>query len=80
MGFRCILEFNSSLDKIFNELKVFYNNNDKIKILRKKNNNYNAIHIYVSIDNFCLPWELQIWDFKDMKQNDEAHFKKYGRY
>lgn len=79
IGFRLILEFD--LNKLFDLLKEKYSDKKGVKILiSKKTNVYKAIHIYIKKDNFCLPWEIQIWEKKDKIINDEEHFKKYGRY
>lgn len=34
---------------------------------------YRAFHIYFQLENYCFPWELQIWDCKDEKSNYESH-------
>ncbi|HEN4525682.1 TPA: GTP pyrophosphokinase, partial [Streptococcus agalactiae] len=47
--------------------------------LRDKDN-YTGIHVYFkNKSNHYYPWELQIWDEKDVDQNIESHklFKRH---
>ncbi|HEN3178698.1 TPA: GTP pyrophosphokinase, partial [Streptococcus agalactiae] len=42
--------------------------------------NYTGIHVYFkNKSNHYYPWELQIWDEKDVDQNIESHklFKRH---
>ena len=41
---------------------------------KKDKDGYKAIHVYFkNQNNVYFPWELQIWDEKDKKQNIQAH-------
>ena len=58
MSFRCIFDFEENLDEIYGELDKLPRKSwdGKIKLLRKNENEYNAIHVYISKTNSCLPW------------------------
>lgn len=46
---------------------------------RREKEGDKAFHIYFkNKKNFCFPWELQLWDKKDVKSNIEAHRKQLG--
>ena len=46
---------------------------------KRNKDEYKGIHIYFkNKNNFYFPWELQIWDKKDVEANIEAH-KKHKR-
>lgn len=79
-GGRLILpNINNNEDKLLeylNQLKSC-KNNCIYRVLRRdihdKGRNYRACHIYFQLENYCFPWELQIWDCKDEKSNNESH-------
>lgn len=39
----------------------------------RRDGNYRAIHCYFQSQNDYFPWELQIWDLKDARQNYQEH-------
>lgn len=83
LGCRIILDNHLELNEIFIFLEQKYRNNNCIKVLHRENpnkHNYRAVHVYIKKDNYCLPWELQIWLEKDKIINENEHLKKYGRY
>ena len=42
----------------------------------RKKDGYNGLHIYFkNKSNFYFPWELQVWDEKDIDSNIESHEK-----
>lgn len=64
------------LERYLNQLKNL-DDNCIYKVLKRDitTNSYHAIHIYFQLKNYCFPWELQIWDCKDEKTNNESHIQ-----
>lgn len=73
LGFRIIVngfdhtdESRELLNRKLNELNIKIHNSSKL--------NYKATHIYFSNgNNKCYPWEMQIWDKNDVKNNLDSH-------
>lgn len=77
LGIRIILDNNIE----FNTIKDFITENfNNIKCIDSSKNEYKAIHAYIKRDNFCFPWEVQIWNCGDEKLNKESHFKYKQEY
>ena len=73
LGFRIILYEKIDYDVIQKFIKSHF---PKLKCINSSKDEYKAIHVYFYIDNFSLPWELQIWNIEDEQTNLESH-KKY---
>lgn len=72
-GCRVILDFDS-LDNAFSILKEKLADFTFIKINKKYNKDYEAIHIYFKgLGNTYFPWELQIWHKDKEKSNKLSH-------
>ncbi|KFM93028.1 hypothetical protein [Paenibacillus macerans] len=74
LGFRIIVDgFEHSdcreLDDICNRIKDKY----KINIIDSSKHGYKGTHIYFYGENNFFPWELQIWNPADTKQNEQLH-------
>ncbi len=76
-GFRLIIETELGYEKILEKIeksKVL-----KVKLFRayvrkKKDEKYQAIHIYFkSSNNIYFPWELQVWKKEDKEVNENEH-------
>ncbi|MGN0606282.1 MAG: hypothetical protein ACI4JM_07150 [Oscillospiraceae bacterium] len=72
-GLRIIIANNYTLDDLLFRIKNMYPDS---KCINASKNDYKAIHIYFTTNNFTFPWELQIWLQKDEKTNYLSH-KKY---
>lgn len=81
-GARATLDY-SFFDKLLNSLEDNMGkleSNFKHKVIKSTKQRYNAIHIYISKDNYTFPWELQIWLKKDSKSNKKSHRKHKQQY
>lgn len=78
-GVRIYTRDDFDYDEIINYLKNSHIK-DKIRIFHSMKSDYNATHVYLKIDNYHFPWELQIWRKKDKDKNEESHFKYKQRY
>ncbi|MGF2716565.1 GTP pyrophosphokinase [Bacillus cereus] len=48
---------------------------------KKDKDGYKAIHVYFkNQNNMYFPWELQIWDKKDMEQNIKSHREQKRKF
>lgn len=71
LGMRIILNEHYSYEMISNYINsTFY---DKYKCIDSSKQSYKATHLYFQTDNFSFPWELQIWNREDEKNNIESH-------
>lgn len=52
----------------------------RYKCINSTNNSYKATHIYFLEDNCAFPWELQIWNKCDEKDNLTSHHKYKQAY
>ena len=79
-GLRIILTF-YNLDVLFERLQFLaHQNNWKFKIINASKSEYKAIHLYISKDNYSLPWEIQFWLAKDDVPNRSSHAKYKQSY
>ena len=79
-GLRIILNFNN-FDELFNRLNYLAEQrNWKFKIINASKTEYKAIHLYISKDNYSLPWEIQFWLAKDDVSNRNSHAKYKQSY
>lgn len=79
LGFRLYID--DDLDYL--TLKEFLQRNathEREKIIISNKDNYIAVHVYIGIDNYHFPWELQIWRNVDSKTNEESHFNYKQKY
>ena len=72
-GIRIIIKEDYSLEEIINHVKACY---PDLKVIDSSKNEYKAIHVYFSENNYSFPWELQIWTEKYEMKNLNSH-KKY---
>lgn len=73
LGFRLIL--NSSLiEELLINFERFKKEYGLINLISYEQKNYRGLHLYFEQEG-CLPWELQIWDEKDLLSNIE--YKRY---
>lgn len=68
------LQYQIVIDYFKNDLEL------NIKVTHSNKDDYEAVHIYIKIDNYHFPWELQIWRKSDIKKNEESHFKYKQQY
>jgi len=78
LGFRIYIDEIKNYDSFTENLKTIIGTKDKINNRLKFNNsckgNYKAVHIYFKgIDNKYFPWELQIWEKHQEKDNLDSH-------
>ena len=79
-GLRIILSC-KNLKELFEILKELSEENGwKFKIINASKAEYRAIHLYMSTDNYSLPWEIQFWLSKDDATNRESHAKYKQSY
>ncbi|MEC2463832.1 GTP pyrophosphokinase [Bacillus cereus] len=72
-GCRLILDMETIdlVESLLDEWKEKYNLKNWYK---KDKEGYKAIHVYFkNQNNMYFPWELQIWDKKDIEQNIKSH-------
>ena len=71
-GIRYIFKEDIELSKIIEHVKEKY---PKLRYIDSSKNGYRAVHLYFYKDNFDFPWELQIWNTKDINNNRHLHEK-----
>lgn len=72
-GIRMITKEALQYPEIKGKIEHRYKN---LKCIDSSKGDYKAIHIYFKKDNYSFPWELQIWNKEDERNNLESH-KKY---
>ena len=73
LGIRIVIDD----DFTYKEIKQYMNENfPDYKCIDSSKLSYNATHIYFENGNLVFPWELQIWNKKDEKNNFISH-KEY---
>lgn len=72
-GFRIIMSNPPNATELSEYLNEIYQS--KIKVINSDKDDYRAIHLYTTINNKMLPWELQIWNVQNEVSNVESHSK-----
>lgn len=72
-GARYICEENLDYLEILEQLKVIFENDSKVRVVKSFHGTYNAVHLYIQEENSTFPWELQIWKQEDEMSNEESH-------
>lgn len=71
-GVRIIL--NNTLE--LNTVKTFINEKfPTLKCIDSSKGDYKALHVYIKSNNYNFPWEVQIWNKEDEKNNKKSHRK-----
>ena len=70
LGIRMILDEEFSHQDVERYMKHKFPN---FKCIDSSKLSYTATHIYFERDNFCFPWELQVWAKKDEENNYVSH-------
>lgn len=77
MGIRLICDLELCTQDI---QKILTDHGIEKKCIDSSKGDYKATHIYFNIGNKAFQWELQVWNIKDMKQNELSHYKYKQNY
>lgn len=67
---------------VFKEILAFIEETyqGKYKCIDSSKHDYKAVHLYFKDNNQVFPWELQVWNRRDMENNLASHRKYKQKY
>lgn len=73
LGIRFIIEDTDCYNCVLNKVEENFKDKKHYKFIDSSKNGYKGYHLYIKIDNYMFPFEIQFWKKEDEKTNKNYH-------